>query len=220
MPDIKEKIIKLLSLADSPNEHEAKAALLKARKLMAEHNLTMGDVGKQTAEIVSDDIGVTCTSMTNPWVISLSTVIAKQYRCRSFARRAKGAKVYRIFLVGTSDDFEVCKTIYMYAYDYIISRCKELSETARSEGYSAKEIRLICNAYGNGFVSGLKQAYKEQEDAHQEWGLVMQAPQPVLDVISKMKNQRIGRPTPDWTSHFHSTGFKEGKKFDPSTKLE
>lgn len=35
MVDIKDKISKLLALADSPNENEARAALLKARELMA-----------------------------------------------------------------------------------------------------------------------------------------------------------------------------------------
>ena len=150
MPGINEKIIKLLSLADSPNEHEAKAALLKARELMAEHNLTMGDLGKQTVEIISDEVGVTCTSMTNPWVATLGAVIAKQYRCRSFSRKTKGSKIYRLFFVGMPDDFEICKTTYNYAYNYIISRCEDLSKTARSKGYGAKEVRLMCNAYGNG----------------------------------------------------------------------
>ena len=36
--NIKDKIAKLLALAESPNENEAKAALLKARELMAEHD--------------------------------------------------------------------------------------------------------------------------------------------------------------------------------------
>lgn len=35
--DYKDKIKKLLALAESPNENEAQAALLKARQLMAEH---------------------------------------------------------------------------------------------------------------------------------------------------------------------------------------
>ena len=38
--DYKDKIRKLLALAESPNEAEAQAALLKARQLMAEHKLT------------------------------------------------------------------------------------------------------------------------------------------------------------------------------------
>ena len=35
--NIKERIAKLLALAESPNENEAKAALLKARALMVQH---------------------------------------------------------------------------------------------------------------------------------------------------------------------------------------
>ena len=38
--DYRDKIRKLLALAESPNENEAKLALLKARQLMAEHKLT------------------------------------------------------------------------------------------------------------------------------------------------------------------------------------
>ena len=40
MADIKDKIAKLLALAESPNEAEAKAALLKARELMARNRRT------------------------------------------------------------------------------------------------------------------------------------------------------------------------------------
>ena len=53
--DYKEKIRKLLALAESPNEHEARAALLKARQLMAEHKLTeaeLKDVEKQQVKDV------------------------------------------------------------------------------------------------------------------------------------------------------------------------
>ena len=39
MYDYKDKIRKLLALAQSPVEAEAKAALLKARELMAKHKL-------------------------------------------------------------------------------------------------------------------------------------------------------------------------------------
>lgn len=37
--NIKERIAKLLALAESPNENEAKADLLKARALMVQHKL-------------------------------------------------------------------------------------------------------------------------------------------------------------------------------------
>ena len=42
--NIRDRIAKLLALSESPNEHEAKAALLKARELMATHKLRPEDV--------------------------------------------------------------------------------------------------------------------------------------------------------------------------------
>ena len=42
--DIEKKIRKLLALSESPNEFEAQAALLKARKLMAEYKLTEAEL--------------------------------------------------------------------------------------------------------------------------------------------------------------------------------
>ena len=44
MDDYKDKIRKLLALAQSPVEAEAKAALLKARELMAKHKLTEAEL--------------------------------------------------------------------------------------------------------------------------------------------------------------------------------
>ena len=44
MNNIQDKIAKLLALAESPNENEAKLALLKARKLMAKHKLSEKDI--------------------------------------------------------------------------------------------------------------------------------------------------------------------------------
>lgn len=65
--NIKDKIAKLLALAESPNENEAKAALLKARELMAEHKLRREDVKKAKKEkVIRKVLDITCTAMTNP----------------------------------------------------------------------------------------------------------------------------------------------------------
>lgn len=50
MADIKDKIAKLLALAESPNEAEAKAALLKARELMAKQAHPGGVQGTEEPE--------------------------------------------------------------------------------------------------------------------------------------------------------------------------
>ena len=52
--DYKEKIRKLLALAESPVEAEARAALLKARQLMAEHKLTERECREAEKQAVKD----------------------------------------------------------------------------------------------------------------------------------------------------------------------
>lgn len=50
--DYKERIRKLLALAKSPEENEAKAALLKARALMAKHKLTEAEFAEAQTRAV------------------------------------------------------------------------------------------------------------------------------------------------------------------------
>ena len=52
MSTITEKIARLLALAESPYEAEAQAALLRARRLMAEHKLRPEDITPQAAKRV------------------------------------------------------------------------------------------------------------------------------------------------------------------------
>ena len=44
--DIKDRISKILALAESPNENEARAALLKARELMANDAIKAAYLGE------------------------------------------------------------------------------------------------------------------------------------------------------------------------------
>ena len=75
--DIRDKIAKLLALADSPSEAEARAALLKARELMAKHKLRPEEIKKaENVKVIKETIGVSCTGMTDPWMPNLTSTIA------------------------------------------------------------------------------------------------------------------------------------------------
>ena len=75
--NIKEKIAKLLALAESPNENEAKAALLKARALMVQHKLRPEEcTGKKEKVVTKVLADIKCTTMTDFWIYKLSDVIA------------------------------------------------------------------------------------------------------------------------------------------------
>lgn len=133
--NIKDKIAKLLALAESPNENEAKAALLKARELMAEHKL----------------------------------------------------------------------------------RPEEMKDPTDPPG----TYREKCNAYGWGFVHGVNAAFREQQEEHQEWGLVMVVPKAVDDSMADMgKKSSFGKErTGGWRDAYRALGYQAGRDFDPNSRL-
>lgn len=221
--DIKDKIAKLLALADSPNEHEAKAALLKARELMAEHKILPEEVQKaKKSKVIVQTIGVVCTKMTDVWAPSLSATIAKHYCCKAYRNHARNAKKIEIGFAGLEDDFDICKRIFLYAYDCVKVRCKEIDKDHRGRGWTGAEIREMCNAYGWGFHRGLKEAFDKQTEQHQEWGLVMVVPQPVHDATSSHGKPTVygAANTGGWRKQYAAAGYKDGQNFDPGKRLE
>lgn len=221
MSAIKEKIAKLLALSSSPNEKEAQAALLKARELMAKHKLTAEECQEgQTAKVIRQTVGVECTKQTNPWAVSLGGIISKRYCCRVYRQHAKGAKKVTVGFVGLEDDFEICRRIFLYAYQCVEARCTRIRVRKRDRG--GKEVREMCNAFGWGFCYGLEAAFQEQEKEHQEWGLVLAVPQAVEDVINKMsKPTSFGSVSVDgWRAKYANAGYAEGRKFVPRQQLE
>lgn len=101
MSKITEKIAKLLALAESPYEEEAKAALLQARRLMAEHKLMPEDIEPQAnKKVIQECVGVTCTKLSSPWTVYLSTLIAAALLLQALSelrtrQQGFGDRVYR-----------------------------------------------------------------------------------------------------------------------------
>ena len=222
MENVREKIAKLLALGESPNENEARAALLKARELMAEHKLRPEELKKPAdAKVITRSLGIFCTKLTDQWAVQLNVLIARHYCCCSYRRRTKSAKKVELGLIGLEEDWEICARIVRYAYECVKSRCKEISAKAKREGISGSEIRQACNAYGWGFCSGLSSAYDAQEKEHQEWGLVMVVPKQVTEVV-----QSMGTPTRFSNATIRSRhdaymhmGYEDGQKFDPGARI-
>ncbi len=222
MADIKLKIRKLLALAESPNENEARNALLKARALMAQHKLReidLKDVGKQ--EVIRVETGVTCTAMTDFWAATLARIIAENYCCTSARAREDGKKTNSIMLYGFEEDVAVAKEIFLYAYNCVKNQCKRIRKEKKAQMWSGADIRKGCNSYGYGFAKGVSDAYEAQKSEHQEWGLVLQVPAEVMDFLHNrpgFKKTAFGK-LDRRMSDLHEAGREEGKKFSPNTKL-
>lgn len=184
--DYKEKIRKLLALAESPVEAEARAALLKARQLMAEHKLREEDcLEPKKLKVKKALIGITCTKRLNAWITNLSAIIAENYCCTAWRSRRRGMQTVEIGFIGFEDDFEVCERIFRYAVDCVLSHCKAMRKEYR-DIYTGKHIGKMCDAYGYGFVRGVAEALERQTQENQQWGLVLVVPQEVKDKAAEM----------------------------------
>lgn len=215
---ITEKISRLLALAVSPYEAEARAALLKARQLMAEHKLCPEDITPpERQRVVKESTGVTSTKLSSPWAVQLSAIIGEHYCCRHYILNIKGRKIHEIGFVGFEDDYKVCRMVYRYAFESIMPRCADIK---KQRGYSAAVLRQMCNSYGWGFCQGLQAAFEEQSAQHQEWGLVMVIPKPVQDVVEGMKKVTYARPSANgWHREYANMGYADGQKFDVSHRI-
>lgn len=219
--DYKEKIKQLLALAESPNEHEARSALLKARELMAKYKLTeteLIDMEKQTVEKVLTDI--TCSKRRNPWIIRLSSIIGENYCCRAYRNHCKGKQTFTIGFIGLKDDVEICTAIFKYAVDCSLSKIKEI-RAENSLYYTGEYVTHLCHSYGYGFTDGIDTAFqKQKEENEQGWGLIMVIPKEVEDVANSLgKAQFRAKAAENIYRSEYNSGYRDGKAFDPTKRL-
>ena len=218
--DYKEKIRKLLALAESPNEHEARAALLKARQLMAEHKLTeaeLKDVEKQQVKDVRTDI--TCSKRRDPWIVSLSAIIGENYCCKGYRHRRYGEQTNCIGFIGLEDDVEICVAVFKYAVDCVLSEIKNIKK--ENACYYSDYVKRLCNSYGYGFTAGVSEASrKQQEENEQGWGLVLAMPKEVEEASQYLGHEQFqSRAQKHLQGSEYYRGFEEGTEFDPTKRL-
>ena len=224
MANIREKVAKLLALADSPNEGEARAALLKARELMAQYKLRPDECTRaDKLKVKKECIEIQCSKTKYSWAIDLSNIIAGHYCCKAFYRHKKYERMYTIGFVGLEDDFDVCKNIFSYAFDCVKSRADEIF---RKDDliYTSSYRRSMAEAYGFGFCSGLVDAFKRQERQQgQEWGLVLVVPKEVEDATKDMENAGVFADIDLNRSEemlYALEGYAYGSKFDHGRRIE
>lgn len=145
--DYKDKIRKLLALAKSPEPEEAKFALLKARKLMAEHKLSERDLEERNTTVIKRAIGETFSKKANSWMDPLSIIIGENYCCSAFRCKISAkTTVWHVGFIGLEGDIEICVKIFRYAVRCIKSEQKKLRKQHR-DYYTPQEIAKICDSY-------------------------------------------------------------------------
>ena len=220
----KVKIKKLLALAESPVEAESRAALLKARELMARHKLSERDLKDEGGQEVKDvELEITCSKRRDPWIVNLSGVIAENYCCKGYRRHSSGSQTQRMGFIGFEDDVEICAAVFKYAVDCVQAKVKEIKKEYKKHGFRADYIKKLCDSYGYGFVNGADKAFKrQQEELPQEWGLVLATPKEVQEASAHWRQHEFkARAAQAENLHItaFSSGYADGKRFDPKHRL-
>lgn len=215
---IVEKIQKLLSLGSSPNENEAKTAMLKAQELLLKHKLSMQEIQgyqpKGKVKIFTSDFRF----RSSEWKPALMVVICENFGCIGLTIRE--LNTYRLAIVGKDENLEICFVILKYAISYVESRIRELKIEYYKNNRSANGL---ANNYGAGFAVGLAMQYKEQVRSDTSYALVVQKDPEVEEFLDDLniKQTRESTLEPD-RNHRDAIiqGIKDGRNFKMSDKVE
>lgn len=215
---IKERIKAVLELSRNPNENEAKAAMLKAKEMMAKYKISEAELGFYNPDKVIDlKTEYVFTTRTNAWVAHLIKYISENYRCMIYTETEIGKQKRTIVIRGYEDDVNVCKAIIDYAVVYVNNYVKHTTK-----GATYAERTIVFNSYGLGFACGIRDAFNEQnKKKSNEWGLVMVTPDEVKDLshLGNTTKKDIGGKS-NLNKAMYNNGYESGKKFDSSTKLK
>lgn len=214
--DIKEKIKKLLALAQSPNEHEAKAALLKAKELMAKNKMSDADFEEKDLTLKSfeaEDIQWT-TDSGRIWMTDLCRLICDNYCCSAAWKTPRGTRTHILVITGIGDDLEICKAVVGYAVGFVEGQIDRLARR-----YRTMDPKVVANSYALGFIAGLEMAYEDQKDEHPEWGLVVVKPDEVRKYEEGLGQKSVRTRKTEFNPAAHAAGLKDGTNFNPNKVL-
>lgn len=120
---ILELLRRLLALSQSPNEHEAAAAMAKAQELLFKHNLTMAAVEtytngiKDKPKIIKDFTDIESGKNDGDWKAILVATIARNNFCEVI--RIRGFKGDQGVIIGQQMNTEVVKELYLWVAEQL-----------------------------------------------------------------------------------------------------
>jgi hypothetical protein len=217
-----DRIKKLFNLAQgNSNENEAQTALLMAQKLMAENNIEESMViqneGSFTGTKKSVVQGAVISGSTIPWwKKSLGVIIANNFKCECFVRKAHREQSFIFF--GLKDDVILAKIAFDFACEAIESSCKAYVKKCKQVNPYVN-VAGLKNDYIIGWTKGIKDQFAEQVKKN-NWGLVLVKDALVIHAKEKMNLTKGRRSTIRCNNNqdARAEGYKNGKSFNVTAK--
>lgn len=204
-----DRIKKLLSLAgNNPNSAEAGAAALKAQELMAKHGVSVETCEDDIPEKI--DIVTVQTDSGAKWKRSLATVIAQNFRCKTFTYGKKTIAFY-----GKETDAKAA----MEVFNFLLHTGHKLAMKARAD--LKKQTGLGDGAY-NSFALGFLHGVKEKLDEQCKALMIVIAPEVETEFAefikgAKTSSNSFNQPI---NPNLFNRGKREGRDAMSSRQLE
>lgn len=207
-----DKVRKLLSLAESDNENEARIAMERANELLLRHNLSMQDVESHT-DIIERTTGeeFQFSKAEDKFVISLLRqffFVRAIYSAKPTGQvnsAGQRVRMQTLSFVGLPQNTEIA----VFTYFYLVTSYRRLwLEYKRANGASEKARQ----AYYLGLTSSIEErltAKKKQVET--ETGLVWVGDQAIAKYLSKMNLQSKGASKIYGNSQAQQAGAEAGK---------
>lgn len=197
------KIKNLLDLSTSPNEHEAKAAALKAQELMAKYDIDSQSV-VDTTSYIDEICHIVCENdgkhSMKKWKVLLAPIIANNFRCKLYFMGNS------VVFYGYKRDAEIASEVFKFLFTTGNKLAVRYYNTCKKSG---KPTKGVMNTYLSGFAAGVKEDLEKQCTA-----LMIITPKEVTDQFEdltknwKTKQFSMNRAA---DAEAFATGKKEGK---------
>jgi hypothetical protein len=215
---IVEKIMKLLALAgNNPSDAEATAAMLKAQKLMAEHNISTDEVTMKDASKEKDQVAVKWVmgAARTAWARTLADILCRNFRTRFLLSTGTASFCF----VGMPDDVQITISLFNYAMAIMEKGMKKARRDYRKQG---RNTDGVAGDYSSGFLKGLKDRFAEQVNK-EGWGLVIVAPEAVITVTTEMthgtaKEAKMQPRRGD--AEIYRRGYEDGKNLSQQKQIK
>lgn len=219
MSKILDKIEKLLALAQSPNEHEAQAALEKAQRLAIENNI---DLARELGSKPEGKFIKECENMTEA-ANFFRQILDKHFQVRTVRSKQEWGEV--LYFVGTEENCDIARRIFRFL-DF---KFKQLWRDKRKQ-QALRDVKSLREQYFQGLAHGLSEkldenkARVEQEILHlsekQSYAMVVVSQKAALSAATQQlfPNLTRGRTLTTAKGDIYFQGRSDGRQIEINNK--
>lgn len=162
--EVIEKIKKLLRLGESPNENEARAAIMKAQELAIKEGIEISSIStEEKPDIIEAAVA------DEKWDIAaqnIGCIVIPEFRCTSYRTKrwnetSRRYTIHDFRVIGYPQDVEIAKNVLAYTIAFYRHSWAECSKWYASR--KGKATAAVRNAHLFGFCQGLTDAFTKNK---------------------------------------------------------